>query len=157
LHREVLAAEVPYVGICFGHQVLARVLGAEVRRADHGWNVGVHEYVIDAPQVWMADDHSPVALIASHQDQAQSVPNGATLLAHAPDGSCPVGGLAVGERAWSIQLHPEFVAPLADHLLAGRTELIGATKVAAARATLELPLGAARVAGWIGRFFRDAG
>ncbi len=153
LHRRFIAHEVPYVGICFGHQLLAQSLGAAVRRAAHGWNVGVHEYEIVAPQQWMSDDHTNVALIASHQDQVQSLPGDATLLFRAPDGSCPIAGMLVGERAWTIQLHPEFVPDLADHLLAGRVELIGADKVAAARATLSQPLARRRVADWIGRFF----
>ncbi len=155
LHREVVHREVPYVGICFGHQLLADALGAPVQQATHGWNVGVHEYVIDRPQPWMGGDSSPIALLASHQDQVLALPRDAALLAHAEDGSCPIGGMTVGERAWTIQLHPEFVPELADHLLAGRVDLIGADKVRAARSTLDQPLSSARVAAWIGAFFRS--
>ncbi len=155
LHREVIRREVPYVGICFGHQLLADALGAPVQRATHGWNVGVHEYVIDAPQPWMGGDAAPISLLASHQDQVLELPADATLLAHAPDGSCPIGGMVIGERAWTVQLHPEFVPELADHLLAGRVDLIGADEVRSARATLDWPLSSARVARWIGTFFRS--
>src|SRR3954453_7219081 len=34
LLREIVATETPYVGICFGHQLLAQALGATVARAD---------------------------------------------------------------------------------------------------------------------------
>jgi GMP synthase-like glutamine amidotransferase len=156
LHQRVIASEVPYVGICFGHQLLAQSLGVEVQRAEHGWNVGVHEYDIVTPQRWMVGDHSNVRLIASHQDQVMSLPGEATLLFRAADGSCPIAGMAIGDRAWTIQLHPEFVPELADHLLAGRVALIGSEKVAAARATLTQPLSQRRVAEWIGRFFSPA-
>ena len=81
-----------------------------------------------------------ITLIASHQDQVVALPDGAELLARGSDGGCPVAGFTVGERAWTLQPHPEFVPPLADHLLAGRVELIGAEKVAAARASLDRPL-----------------
>jgi GMP synthase-like glutamine amidotransferase len=156
LHRRFVAHEIPYVGICFGHQLLAQALGGEVRRAEHGWNVGVHEYAVTVTRPWMTPGADGIALIASHQDQVVRVPDDATVFAHAPDGSCPVGGLLVGERAWTIQLHPEFVPDLADHLLAGRVELIGADKVAAARASLDRPRTSDVVADWIGEFFRIA-
>jgi hypothetical protein len=48
------------------------------------------------------------------------------------------------------------VAPLADHLLARRVELIGTEKVARARASLAQPLDRAVVASWIARFFETA-
>ncbi len=155
LHRRIVAHEVPYVGICFGHQLLAQALGATVQRAPHGWNVGVHEYEVVAPQPWMANDHANLTLIASHQDQVQTLPDGASLLFRAADGSCPLAGMTIGERAWTIQLHPEFVPELADHLLAGRIELIGVDKVSRARASLTQPLSRRRVADWIGRFFSE--
>ena len=101
----------------------------------------------------MAGGDNDFALIASHQDQVVAVPPDARVFAHAPDGTCPVGGLIVGERAWTIQLHPEFVPDLADHLLAGRIELIGVEKVAAARASLARPLNRPTVAAWIARTF----
>ena len=156
LHREIVAEEQPYVGICFGHQLLAQALGGKVDRAPDGWGVGVQEY----------DDRRAAALhgsaarrasrcIASHQDQVVDVPPDARVIASATSGYCPVAGLAVGERAWTLQGHPEFVPALADHLLAGRVELIGAEPVARARASLTQPLDRVTVARWIANFFVD--
>ena len=97
-----------------------------------------------------------ISLIASHQDQVVGLPDGAALLARGADGGCPVAGFTLGPRAWTLQPHPEFVAPLADHLLAGRVELIGAERVAAARASLASARSTGTlVAGWIARFFAD--
>ncbi len=96
-----------------------------------------------------------VALIASHQDQVVDVPHDVPHDARviATSAHCRVAGLAVGERAWTLQGHPEFVPALADHLLAGRVELIGAERVARARATPTRPLDRATVGRWIARFF----
>jgi GMP synthase-like glutamine amidotransferase len=155
--REVIAKEAPYVGVCFGHQLLAQALGATVARAEDGWQVGAHEYELVARPPWMTEAGAAerVTVIASHQDQVVALPDGAELLAREADGACPIAGFTVGQRAWTIQPHPEFVAPLADHLLAGRVELIGAAKVAAARESLSRPLDQATVADWIARFFTD--
>ena len=155
LLREIVAVEAPYVGICFGHQLLAQALGAPVERATNGWQVGAHDYEIVERTAWMDAPTDRITLIASHQDQVTEMPAGAALLARDPDGACPIAGFTIGTRAWTLQPHPEFVAPLADHLLAGRVDLIGAERVASARASLARPLGRATVARWIARFFND--
>jgi GMP synthase-like glutamine amidotransferase len=153
LLRAIVSAERPYVGICFGHQLLARAHGAPVRRAAVGWQVGLREYRITATPPWMDAPVPSIRLVASHEDQVEALPEGATLLAAGADGGCPVAGFTLGPRAWTLQPHPEFVPALADHLLAGRVELIGADEVARARATLGGRDDRARVAGWIARFF----
>ena len=152
LLRELLAKERPYVGICFGHQLVAQALGAPVTRAVDGWQVGVHDYEIVTHRRWMVPVHSTLALLASHEDQVMEVPDGAELMARSA--GCPIAGLTIGERAWTLQPHPEFVPELADDLLALRVELIGAEKVAAARATLGRPLNRLDVGRWIVEFFR---
>lgn len=151
LVREILDAEEPFVGICFGHQLAAQALGVTVARAADGWEVGVQDYEIVAPQPWMVPMHATVSLIASHEDQISELPPGASLMARAP--GCPIAGMTIGTRAWTIQPHPEFTPELADHLLAQRVELIGAAKVDRARFTLGRPLNRLDVGRWIGYFF----
>jgi GMP synthase-like glutamine amidotransferase len=153
LLRRIVAGEHPYVGICFGHQLLAQAHGAPVERAADGWQVGLRAYDVATTQPWMDEPVSSISLIASHEDQVLALPAGASLLVAGADGGCPVAGFTLGPRAWTLQPHPEFVPELADHLLAGRVELIGAEKVARARATLGGRSDRARVAGWIARFF----
>jgi GMP synthase-like glutamine amidotransferase len=154
LLRQIVQAEVPYVGICFGHQLLAQALGGLVEKSPYGWGVGVKDYEVVQTKSWMTPPKTSVALIGSHQDQVVRLPEGADLLFRAD--YCPLGGFAIGDRAWTIQVHPEFVPGLADHLLAGRIELIGAERVQAARETLARPLDRHLVATWIQRFFAEA-
>jgi GMP synthase-like glutamine amidotransferase len=151
LLRQIVATEVPYVGICFGHQLLAQALGGLVEKSPYGWGVGVKDYDVLEAKPWMAPSATSIAMIGSHQDQVVRLPEGAELLFRAD--YCPFGGFAIGERAWTIQVHPEFVPELADHLLAGRIELIGAERVQRARDTLHRPLDRHLVATWMQQFF----
>jgi GMP synthase-like glutamine amidotransferase len=153
LLRDMISTETPYVGICFGHQLMAQALGATVKKADYGWGIGAKHYEIVEPQAWM-DNSDDIVLAASHQDQVQQLPPDARLLARAD--YCPIGGMLIGERAWTLQVHPEFSPELADSLLATRLQLFGEEKAEAARATLSQPLHQHRIAGWISRFFEQA-
>lgn len=152
LLRDMVAKETPYVGICFGHQLMAQALGSTVAKADVGWGIGAKRYEIVEQQSWM-DSSQDIVLAASHQDQVQTLPDGARLMATAP--YCPIGGMLIGDRAWTIQPHPEFSAPLADSLLNTRRALFGSEQVDAASATLAEPLEQQRIAGWISRFFHQ--
>jgi GMP synthase (glutamine-hydrolysing) len=62
---------------------------------------------------------------------------------------CPVAGLAIGERAWTLQPHPEFTAALADDILAAREAKIGREVVSGARASLDRRTDSSVVAGWM--------
>jgi GMP synthase-like glutamine amidotransferase len=153
LTRDAVAREHPFVGICFGHQLLAQALGGRVERAADGWGVGVQKFDIVEPLPQMRPALGACALIASHEDQVVDVPAGTRVIARSE--YCPVAGLAAGERMWTLQAHPEFVPALADDLLRLRVDLIGAERVAAARASLSQPTDRAVVAHWIARTFES--
>lgn len=147
------AAEVPVVGICFGHQLIAHALGGRVDRAPAGWGVGVHRATVVAPRTWMAPSADGFDILVSHQDQVTAVPDGGTVLAtsdHAPVAAFEVGSLI------GFQGHPEFVADYAEALMARRIERIGIERIERARATLAQPTDHGRVARWIGRYFDAA-
>ena len=104
--RHVVAARVPLVGICFGHQILASALGAKVEKAAAGWGVGPHTYDIVERPAWLDGEAPSVTLNAMHQDQVLSLPPGARLVARSD--FCPYAALAYDDHAMSIQAHPEF-------------------------------------------------
>jgi GMP synthase-like glutamine amidotransferase len=152
LIRHAIERDRPFVGICFGHQLLAQALGGRVERAAGGWGVGVQQYDVVEHLDVMQPALDRLALIASHEDQVVGVPAGACVIARSE--YCPIAGLAVGRRVWTLQGHPEFVPQLADHLLARRADLIGAARVECARASLTQPTDRSAVARWIAATLR---
>ncbi len=155
--RDVVAAEVPLVAICFGHQLLAQAFGGRVERSPEGWGVGVHTYELvgDAPD-WMRpiDADGQVHLIASHQDQVVELPEGAEVIARTEH--CRVAAYTFGPNALAIQPHPEFGAEISRGLVERRRELIGAATADAALASLDEPVDQAEVASWMATFLRLA-
>ena len=135
LLRRIVSAERPFVGICFGHQMLAQALGGRVAKSDGGWGVGVQDYeVVGRPAFFGPSAPATVGAIASHKDQVVEAPPGAMIWATSE--YCPNAGMTVGERAWTFQGHPEFTAELADAIYASRVELLGADVVERARRSL---------------------
>jgi GMP synthase-like glutamine amidotransferase len=135
--RDVRGAGVPFVGICFGHQVLAHALGGRVGRVPTGWGAGIHRVVVDRAEPWMDPPADKLALHFMHQDQVEVLPPGGVALGRADH--CPVALMRVGASMVGVQAHPEFTAAYADALLADRVDRIGADEVAAARAGLAQP------------------
>jgi GMP synthase-like glutamine amidotransferase len=151
--REVHAARVPFVGICFGHQLLAHALGGRTERAPGGWGVGALAMDVTQTAPWMAPALSSVTLLYSHQDQVTELPPGGEVLASAAH--CPVAALTVGEDMVGIQAHPEFGADYVRALLEDRVDRIGDAQTATALESLDAPTDEAVVAAWIVTFLRS--
>ena len=79
--RQLDAATKKFVGICFGHQVMAKALGGEVEKSPKGWGVGVSYNDIIHRQEWMTPYQESIDLVVSHQDQICSLPQDVKVLA----------------------------------------------------------------------------
>ena len=144
LVRSAAASEAPLVGICFGHQLIAQALGGSVQRSSNGWGIGAHRYETVERVGTLDDLPRTLTLLASHQDQVVVAPADAVVWSTAD--YCPIAGLAVGERIWSVQGHPEFTVPLVRALYQARRDLMGADVVDTALATLDRPLTSREIA-----------
>jgi GMP synthase-like glutamine amidotransferase len=143
--------QVPMVGVCFGHQLIAQALGGTVRKSEKGWGIGRHVYDV-APDNGLIDG-TRIALAASHQDQVIAPPAGArTILS---SNFTPYAGLlyAVGTTL-SVQPHPEFSVgyALACCEMAHTKGHAPDSLVTSAKASLAEPLDSARLGGAITRF-----
>ena len=151
--RQVQAAGVPFVGICFGHQLLAHALGGRTERAAVGWGAGALPLRVVAPASWMDPPTSELTLLHSHQDQVTVLPPGGAILGEAPH--CPVAVLTVGPRMLGVQAHPEFGAEYLRALIESRVDRLTPQGVARARESLDRPTDGPTVAQWILAFMRQ--
>ncbi len=148
--REVRQAEKPFIGICFGHQMMAQALGGRVSKADYGWGVSVHPIEILHREAWMRPFRSVVNLQYMHQDQVIEMPEDSVLLGRSDH--CPIAMFRTGRTMLGIQAHPEFDRNYVDALLGDRIERIGKDRVSDAQARLDVPADSSLIAGWIVEF-----
>lgn len=151
LTQRIHAAGVPFVGVCFGHQMMGHALGGRVAKSPNGWGIGVHTFAISRHESWMQPTADSVSLLMSCQDQVLDLPPGAEVLGG--NAHCPVGMFRMG-RMLGIQGHPEFTPAYAEALLQLRRERIGAAPVDKALATLHQPLSTALLARWAEAFLQ---
>jgi len=120
--RDAMDARIPVFGVCFGHQIMARIQGARVEKSDRGWGLGVQAYRKSGAPVWLSALPEEWAGYAIHQDQVLTLPRGATT--QASNVFCPYAVLAYGDPdspyAASVQSHPEYTPELLRDLAAGR-------------------------------------
>jgi GMP synthase-like glutamine amidotransferase len=142
--RTVHAANVPMVGICFGHQIIAQALGGKVEKYPGGWSVGPTDYDFSGV---------PVRLNAWHQDQVVKRPPGATVCAS--NDFCENAALLYGDRIFTVQAHPEFHPAFTADIIEKRGRgLVPDPLLDAATARLDASIDDRRFADAIGSFFR---
>ena len=111
LVRDITASGRPLVGVCFGHQIIAKALGGTVEKFDGGWAVGHQTYTIGG---------ETFDLNAWHQDQVTKIPEGATRVGSSD--FCENAMLYYEGKALTIQPHPEFNSLAIDALLQSRAK-----------------------------------
>lgn len=108
LARQALADATPFLGICLGGQLLARVAGGTVR-AEHGrpeyGSTPIRLRPEAAGDTLLHGLGDTVPAIERHVDAITELPPGAVWLASSE--ACPHQAFRVGARAWGVQFHPE--------------------------------------------------
>lgn len=143
--RQTYAQGVPIVGICFGHQILAQALGGKVGKHGGGWSVGPVTYRD-------AEDDGALTALAWHQDQVTALPPDAKVLAG--NAFCPYGILGYGDRALTMQPHPEFTPEFLGDLIAARRDVLPRPVAEGAVAALALHPHLSGFGNRIARFLR---
>lgn len=116
-------ADVPILGICFGHQVVAHALGGRVEKNPKGWEVGTHQVSLTPEgerDPLFEGLSSPLTVMESHQDIVVEPPPGSVCLAG--NEKSEFQALAIGDRIRTVQFHPEYTAEQIRYLIAPRRE-----------------------------------
>jgi len=117
--REMLGARIPLLGICYGHQILARAAGGTIDFHPRGSEIGTREIVcLPACKADPLFKRLPQTFKAHvfHSQSVIQLPDTAVLLAR--NEFEPHQAFRVGEAAWGVQFHPEaFAAATRGYIL----------------------------------------
>lgn len=115
--KQFIHLEIPVLGVCYGHQQLAKMLGGTVGWNPNGRQIGQVEMHLtqsakgDALLKTFAEkDCKTTQFIATHQQSVTSLPADVTLL-----GSTnldPYHCFRYKDHIWGLQFHPEFTSEI---------------------------------------------
>lgn len=121
--QTALACELPILGICYGHQLLAHASGGRVDYHPDGLEIGTVDVSLceaAASDPLFTDLPNAFAAHATHKQSVLTLPEAAVLLgfnAFEPHHAFRIGGFA-----WGVQFHPEFSPIAMRHYVEQRCE-----------------------------------
>ncbi|KAL7925661.1 class I glutamine amidotransferase-like protein [Trichoderma austrokoningii] len=105
------------VGVCFGHQIIGRAMGAPVGKSDKGWEIAVTEVDLtdEGKALFQLDK---MRIHQMHRDVVLEFPKDAIPLGG--NQICPVQAMYSPGRYITVQGHPEFTAEIVDEIITNR-------------------------------------
>jgi len=103
--------EIPFLGICYGHQLLAHALGGKVGFHPEGAEVGTVDVMLlpeCADDLLFGNMPKTFPVHVTHSQTVVILPKGAVRLARNPYE--PNHAFRIGRCAWGVQFHPEYNA-----------------------------------------------
>lgn len=133
--KEIYDLRKIFIGICFGHQLIAESLGGKVERHQSGYLIGVHDFTFNNKLSWMKPGADGYKIIMLCQDQITVLPKGSVVLSKSAE--CPIGMYTVGSTFLGIQGHPDFSKEYNKAIYESRADRIDADKIEKANKSLE--------------------
>lgn len=125
LRRAADAGDLPMLGICFGHQLLAHALGGTVGDNPAGREIGtitVHRLPESDRDPLLSGLPRKLTVQATHLQSVLDLPPGAVRLAESP--MDPHHAFRFGRHVWGVQFHPELDATLMRAFIEERAETL---------------------------------
>lgn len=113
--RSAIRTRKPVLGICFGHQLIADMLGGNVSRITEGYNFGYEMITLKQQGVKhpiFKDIPSPLLTFSSHRFLVKAPPPGGVVIA---EGRCGIQGFVKGNYI-GLQFHPDISPSMALRL-----------------------------------------
>ncbi len=149
--RGAVAAKVPVLGVCFGHQLLGSALGGRVERNPRGRELGTVELRLHETDEVVRARGATLSVNMSHGDAVTRLPEGARSLASTA--LTEHAAVRFGPRVWGLQFHPEFDAAVVRAYVEARREAMqaeGLDAEAAWASARDCPEGAAILVNFLG-------
>ena len=150
---ELQSRKHPLIGICFGHQMIAKALGGKTELASQGWGVGVQKYQKIVNKPWMEPDLDQFSILSFHKDQVTQLPQDAVLIAE--NDFCPYSAYYIGKWLISFQGHPELTKDYVRALLYHRENILGQEVLENGIKSLEQQIQPKIIAKWILNFMHN--
>jgi len=113
--RDAVDHDIAFLGVCFGHQLLAHALGGTVEPMDE-YEIGYRTVEHDGENALLAGVDESFTVFTTHSDRVAEVPPGATTFAENDYG---VHGFRKG-NVFSVQFHPEYDPETAETVTKGK-------------------------------------
>lgn len=152
--RQIDAAKQPLIGLCFGHQAIARALGGKVSRHEEGWGLGTASTHWRESTHWMQPAKTVTSLMAAHNEQVTQMPDGAKCLGG--NDFCPIGSMQLDQHIWTTQYHPEMPLNFMQALLGFLADKIDPDTLKKADTSLSITADAPLFGRWMVQFIEHA-
>ncbi len=108
LFLEIVRRDMPMLAICFGHQIIAKLLGGEVKRDSAQSETGTLTVTLNEAGRAAAifkDIPEKFNVVLAHKDSVIKLPTGAKLLAYSQ--RCRIQAYQIGKNIFATQFHAE--------------------------------------------------
>ena len=128
--KEIIELNIPVLGVCYGHQLLARAIGGEVNWNPNGRQIGMVQLNLNPAilsdllfsHLVEKDNQYSINYYATHLQSVTSLPKKAVVL-----GSTKLDSnhcFRYKQHIWGLQFHPEFNADVIRHYVHARSDEI---------------------------------